>query len=246
MAATGKLSMQGQDALDATHRRIETEANLRKQALLRADADVEIERLARERLDAARQAVEQHRLLELAENEAASLAKIRANTERGLAVQEQARAAAERARETAAILRTQQENEAAQQARIHETAAHEARQAAAAREAAEREAEAAALASRDAAARLAEERRVRRQAELDAAKARRSRLLAQLASAWAAIRYASPLAAGATALAAGIAVGLWLAWSGPSAPSSAAPYAIDAAGVEVRLQLDRAVQTPGR
>jgi len=36
--------MQGQDALDATHRRIETEANLRKQALLRAAEEYEADR----------------------------------------------------------------------------------------------------------------------------------------------------------------------------------------------------------
>lgn len=227
------------ESLDATRRRTNAEANLRKQALMRADADAQAEQLARERLEAIRASIEQYRLLELAENEAAAVAKIKADAERALTAQEQARADAERASELAAIAKQQMENEAAQQARRHAEAEVLARANIEARLAAERAAEAAAAERLATSKRLASERGARLKAQIELARVRRSRLGLMAAR----LRHASPLTIGAAALLFGCGIGAWLAFSGQLAPPSENGWlsASDAPGVEIRLKLDQRI-----
>lgn len=227
------------ESLDATRRRANAEASLRKQALMRADADAQAERLARERLEATRASIEQYRLLELAESEAAAVAKIKANAERALAAQEQARADAERASELAAIAKQQTENEAAQQTRRHAEAELLARANTEARLAAERAAEAAAAERLATSKRLASEREARRKAQIELARVRRSRLSLILAK----LRYASPLAIGATGLMFGCGIGAWLAFSGQlaSPAEDGRLSASDAPEAEIRLKLDQRI-----
>lgn len=226
------------DTLEATRRRIDAEANARKHAILRVEADAEAARLAREKLDAAREAADAHRARQMAEAEAESLVKIKIATERQLLAQEQARAEAERAAELAAIARMQADNEAAQLLRQREAAEAIAGEHARARTEAERAAEAAAAEHRAVRERFDAERQGRRQTELAAAKARRSRW----GIAWTSLRYASPPAVGAAALALGALFGAGFVAVQGYGLSQSPVLKDDGRGPELRLRLDYQVR----
>ena len=153
-----------------------------------------------DRLDSGRKLLAQQKARELDENEARSLAQIRAETERSLANQAVALRDAERAAELAAIERRNTDMEAAREARNREAQDIMARDAASARKDADREAEIAALERKNATELALATRQTRLKAEREAHVVHTDSRRARFSAAWATLRAISPIKAGIVAL----------------------------------------------
>ena len=164
----------------------------------------------RQRLDAGRETLDRYRANELAEAEALSLARIKADTERALAHQAQALRDAERAAELVAIERRSTDLEAIKEAQRRQQLEEEARAAAAARASADALAATVALEKKQQVAAANDAHQARLGAQRKALLAKGNRRQARIGLAWIRLRTASPILVGLVALMLGIS-GSWLA-----------------------------------
>ena len=156
--------------------------------------------LGRQKLDNGRTVLDRYRANELAEAEALSLARIKADTERALAHQAQTLRDAERAAELVAIERRSTDLEAIKEAQRRQTLDAEAEAAAAAHTIADQLAATAAQ-ERQSAIAAAQEKNLRRlEQEREALRAKAGNRSAQLRLAWIQLRTQSPILVGVIAL----------------------------------------------
>jgi hypothetical protein len=164
----------------------------------------------RQRLDAGRDTLDRYRANELAEAEALSLARIKAETERALAHQAQTLRDTERAAELVAIERRSTDLEAIKEAQRRQVLEQEAQAAATARANADALAATVALEKKAVLAAAHDAHQARLCAQREALLAQRNSRRARIRLAWLALRTASPIAVGLVALLLGAGAG-WLA-----------------------------------
>ena len=164
----------------------------------------------RQRLDAGRETLDRYRANELAEAEALSLARIKADTERALAHQAQTLRDVERAAELVSIERRSTDLEAIKEGQRRLVLEQEASAAAAARASADALAASVALERKSVLAATHDAHQARLGAQREALLAKRNSRRARVGLAWITLRTASPIVVGLVALLLGSGSG-WLA-----------------------------------